>query len=98
MTFYFPKKFRPWVILTTLVKAMIYLLKHWPLVLLLVLYFLPTAPHIMVSYQWRGEIFRKTTWNCRYIGLRGFIKANPEGRCPAMVMIRYQNKPFHFLH
>ena len=93
MTFYVPKKLRPWAIIHTLIRTLIYLLKHWPLIVLLTAYLSPTAPHVMISYDLDGTSLRQHRGDCQYLGLRGIVRKF-DSDCPFILLIRYPNKPF----
>lgn len=90
MTFYFPKKRRPWAILSAVLKSLIYVLKHWPLWLLLAALISPISPHVLTTYRVSEYGMHRIYQSCTYLGLRGFIRKS-DGDCPAIALIDRRN-------
>ena len=87
MQAYTPRRHRPWALLAGAIRAAVYLLKHWPLLLIVAAIISPISPHVMISYRISGETIRRDLMACRYIGVHGLIDHRPAGFCPAVALI-----------
>lgn len=83
-----PNKLRRWYLTTMALRGAVYLLHHWPLILICALVFSPITLHMRIQYEYYprpgGE---KSMIDCRYLGPRGWVRTTFGDRCPFIAMI-----------
>jgi len=72
-----------------LLRGVVYLLRHWFLILVAVLVISPVGPHLLVWYTYTSYGTYKDMDDCIYLGGRGLVERN-YGDCPVIVIIDRQ--------
>lgn len=86
MKTYSPRKFRPLLWASTLLRAMAYLLRHWFLLLIAALIISPIGPHLRVWYSYTNYGSYKRMNECAYLGGGGLIEIKDSNVCPVIVI------------
>ncbi len=87
MKTYSPKKYRPFLWLSMLLRGVVYLLRHWFLILVAVLVISPVGPHLLVWYTYTNYGAYKDMNDCIYLGGRGFVERDYGDTCPVIAVI-----------
>jgi hypothetical protein len=82
-----PKKLRPWVLTSLLLRTVIRLLELWPLVLILAMFLSPIKPYMRIQYHYFYLGKTKIMTDCDYLGLYGFTDYRAGSSCPFIIMI-----------
>ena len=86
MKTYSPRKFRPLLWASTLLRGLAYLLRHWLLIVIAALVISPIGPHLLVWYSYTDYGAYKGMNECVYLGGGGLIEINDGDICPVVVI------------
>lgn len=92
MKMYSPQKFRPFAWLSSLLRSMAYLLRHWLLLSIAVLMISPIGPHLLVWYTYRDYGGYRVYNDCLYLGGGGLMEFDNWGDCPVMIILDRREK------
>ncbi len=87
MKTYSPKKYRFYWWASISLRGLVYLLRHWLLVLIAALMISPVGPHLLVWYNYRDYGAYKGMNECLYLGGGGLVEMNDGDICPVIVML-----------
>jgi len=92
MKTYSPKKYRIYWWLSTGIRGLVYLLRHWFLLLIAALIISPVGPHFLVWYSYTHYGAYKGMNECIYIGGGGLVEINDGDICPVIVIMDKRDK------
>jgi len=87
MKTYSPKKYRLYWWLSMSIRGLVYLLRHWFLLLIAALIISPVGPHLLVWYSYTDYGAYKGMNECLYLGGGGLVEINDGDICPVIVIM-----------
>ncbi|GAB4182361.1 MAG: hypothetical protein Tsb002_03540 [Wenzhouxiangellaceae bacterium] len=84
---YRAKRLKRWSVIAYGLRALAYLLKAWPLLLLLTLLLSPRTPHLLWTYRSVAMGPHRLDRDCLYLGIHGAVRHQPGRRCPLIALI-----------
>ncbi len=87
MKTYSPRKYRLYWWLSRSLRGLVYLLRHWFLLLIAALIISPVGPHLLVWYSYTDYGAYKGMNECIYLGGGGLVEINDGDICPVIVIM-----------